>query len=102
MHANKTQLISLEDIEKARRKEEEKVAKKLRYENRKSVDNLITQILSLGLFDKFSKDSGFLHPLPDNFRLGSSEYLEFWEPLYLYEVYNILMNSKRTNSDGKD
>ena len=46
----KIQLMSKEEIEERNRYEQERLAKKLRYTERKSIDSYIGSILSLELF----------------------------------------------------
>lgn len=76
------------DFEKAERDKE--VRKKARFKDRKSVDNLISSILSLELFRERSK----LQCMPDSFE-DHEHYLRVMEPLYLHEVFSILTSSKR-------
>jgi len=72
----------------------------VRFENRKSFDELLQKILNGDIFDAFAERETFFPMVPLTFGQGHWEYLEVWEYLFTYEVYNMLLNSRR--SDSKD
>ena len=74
--------------------------KKKRFNERKSIDSLLRLILNLEILDMFSKDK-IMMPLPKNFPEGHQQYLEHWEKLFLYEMYSLIINSRRTTEDKK-
>lgn len=84
-------------------REKEKIEKKkkeVRFNNRKSFDELLQKILNGDLFDLYADRQAFFPKIPTRFESGHWEYLEIWEYLFTYEVYNMLLNSRR--SDSKD
>ena len=52
------------------------------------------------ILDLFSDKQQFFPKIPIRFDSGHWEYLEIWEYLFTYEVYNMMLNSRR--SDSKD
>jgi len=40
--------------------------------------------------------------VPTNFVAGHFEYLERWELLFMYEVYNLLLNSRRSTAKEEE
>ena len=86
-------------IEKRKREYEEKVKKDARFANRKSFDELLGKLLKGDIVKLFAGRKNFPQ-VPLRFELGHQEYLRVWEKLFTYEVYNMLLNSRR--SDSKD
>ncbi len=77
-------------------------AKKQRFVRRKTIDSLLRLILNLDILDMFSKGKDkIMMPLPNNFPEGHQQYLKHWEKLFLYEMYNLIINSRRTTEDKK-
>lgn len=70
--------------------------KKIRFDNRKSLDSLLQPILSLDLFRTFKKGPHIFESIPNHFVGGHSEFLRVWEKLYLYEMYTVLTSSRRS------
>ncbi len=91
--------MSKEEIELRNRQEEDRLAKKLRYTERKSIDSYIGSILSLELF--CMNFNSCLETVPDLFLCGHSEYKRIWEKLYLYETFNLILSPKRNNFEDK-
>ena len=80
--------------------EQAKIAKAYRYENRKSIDELLRKLLNGDLFDIFSQSKQDQFPeVPSSFQ-DHNHYLDVWDYLFSYEVYSLLMNSRR--ADSKD
>ena len=44
---------------------------------------------------------GSFEPVPNSFPGGHAQYLKVWEKLFLYETYNVLVNSKRSSEDKR-
>jgi hypothetical protein len=80
--------------------ENERKARHYRYENRRSLDELLRKILNGDLFELFCDVRNFaFEEIPLRFA-SHSDYLNCWEFNFSYEVYSLLMNTRR--SDGKD
>ena len=77
----------------------EKREKEVRFTNRKSFDEILQKLLNGDIFDLFADKQSFFPQAPLCYQ-GHWEYLEVWEHLFTYEVYNMLLNSRR--SDSKD
>ena len=68
--------------------------RKIRYQNRKEVDELILPILNLDLVSKKSEDQKekLIFPtLPLKFT-DAIQYHQHWLQLFLYEMYNQMIN----------
>lgn len=71
-----------------------------------SIEDLLEPLLSGNLLKTYSQ----LHPmkdfkgkgLPVNFKGGHSDYAAAWRFLFLYEVYNILTNSRRADAKEEE
>lgn len=66
--------------------------RKIRFEDRNNVEELIVPILSNDLVNQFYNLEGeqlakSFQPVPNNFT-GGEDYLNVWMPLFLYETYN--------------
>jgi len=73
-----------------------------RYENRASIDDFVRPILNIDILDRFQgKSRHDFRPLDPNFD-DHRTYLEKWEHLFMYETYNMLLNSRRTTDKEDD
>ena len=80
------------------RREYEQKLRRMRFEDRNNVEELISPILSLDLVEQFHGKSPDdlaqeLPTVPNMFN-SVEEYLEIWIPLFLYETYNQLIQKK--------
>ena len=70
-----------------------------RIDDQNSINDFLKPLLSGNLLKMFSAENPFKHfkgkSLPVNFPGGHQEYLEKWRYLFLYETYNILINTRR-------
>lgn len=78
-----------------------------RMDNQKSIDDFIKPLLTGEVLEMFSKMQGSKdfksRVLPINFNEGGhQEYVDKWRFLFMYETYNILINSRRQNSKEED
>ena len=79
---------------------------KKRHDQMSSIEDLLEPLLSGNLLRTYSK----LHPVKDfkgkgvpvNFKGGHSDYATAWRFLFLYEVYNILTNSRRADAKEEE
>ena len=71
---------------------------KRRYDNRHCIDDFLRPILNIDLLDRYHDQKKVFEKLPTNFVAGHFEYLERWELLFMYEVYNLLLNSRRSTA----
>lgn len=74
--------------------------KEVRFNNRRSIDELLGKILKGDLITIFSNRKMHFPKVPLRFEAGHMEYLKIWEKLFSYEVFSMLLNSRR--SDSKD
>lgn len=78
---------------------------KVRYENQLSITDFLKPILTghiLRLFQNSSKKDFDNKKLPVNFNGGHAEYYEKWNYLFMYESFNTMCNSKRSNAKEED
>ena len=75
---------------------------KRRYENRHCIDDFLRPILNIDLLDRYHEQDHKFEKLPENFIAGHFEYLEKWELLFMYEVYNLLLNSRRSTAKEEE
>ena len=79
---------------------------KTRYDDMASIDDFLKPLLTGDLLRNHAK----LHSVKDfrkkgipvNFKGGHQEYLEIWRELFLHEVFNILINSRRANAKEEE
>ena len=89
-------------LKEQRRREEIKMRRilmKRRWESRTEIDEFVRAILNMDVLDRFADciRSQF-SKLPLNFEAGHFDYLSKWEHLFLYETFNMLLNSRRSAS----
>ena len=63
-----------------------------------SIDMILRKILSGSLLNLFRARRTHFPPIPLTFAGGHSEYRRVWESLFTYEVFQILLNSRRSES----
>lgn len=79
---------------------------KKRHDQMSSIEDLLEPLLSGDLLKTYSR----LHPVKDfkgkgvpvNFKGGHSDYVVAWRYLFLYELYNILTNSRRADAKEEE
>lgn len=83
-----------------------KLAVKQRIDDRYSIDDFLSALLSGELIQMFTDIQPSKHfksrSLPINFSRGHQEYLEKWRYLFFYETFNILINSRRSSEKEDD
>ena len=96
----KKPLMSEEDqrilFEKREQEELEKKKRQVRFENRKSFDELLLKLLNGDIFELFGQERNYFPAIPLKFE-GHWQYLEIWEYMFTYEVFNMLLNSRRSD-----
>lgn len=78
------------------RREKEEQDRRIRWHDRKNVEELIGPILSLELVNSFygqPPDELMLPKIPKSFT-SHQEYMQSWMPLFLYETYNQIISSR--------
>lgn len=94
---------------------------KRRYECRHDIDDFVHSILNIDILDRYAnlnskmgsfgggsssfqnQPSDFDHYiLPTNFEAGHYEYIDKWEYLFMYETYNLMLNSRRTDAKEEE
>lgn len=75
---------------------------KRRYENRYCIDDFLRPILNIELLDRYHGQDLKFEKLPATFAAGHFEYLERWELLFMYEVYCVLLNSRRSTAKEEE
>ena len=65
--------------------------KKIRFHQRKNVEELIQPIISLELVEMFYKKKPQFENLPLKF-ISHQQYRDIWIPLFLYEVFSSMIN----------
>lgn len=79
---------------------------KKRHDERLSIDDLLQPLLAGDVLRGFAKLHGVKDfrdkIIPVNFKGGHSEYLEIWRYLSMYEIFNILVNSRRANAKEEE
>lgn len=75
---------------------------KRRYDSRHCIDDFLRPILNIDLLDRYHDQRKVFEKVPTNFVAGHFEYLERWELLFMYEVYNLLLNSRRSTAKEED
>jgi hypothetical protein len=100
---------SEEHLRYLRLQEELRIQKQLmkrRYDFRLDIDEFVRPILNIDILDRFaeinSKKDFESYILPTNFKAGHFEYFQKWEHLFLYETYNMLLNSRRSDAKEED
>ena len=86
-------------LQEKQRREAEAKAKAYRFQNRKSLEEILRKLLNGDIFDMFQSIRPQDFPrIPIKFE-GHWEYAEVWEFLFTYEVYNSLLNNRRGGKD---
>lgn len=79
---------------------------KKRHDEMASIDDFLEPLLTGDLLRGYSKLHGVKDfrgkALPVNFKGGHSEYHELWRYLFLYEVFNVLANSRRADAKEEE
>lgn len=79
---------------------------KKRHDDMASIDDFLEPLLSGDLLREYSKLHGVKdfrgQALPVNFKGGHSQYYELWRYLFLYEVFNVLVNSRRADAKEEE
>lgn len=66
----------------------------MRFHTRKTVDEIIRPILNLELIEMFSEEEKMtFEPVPLKFN-SFQHYRDIWIPLFLYETYSQMINSR--------
>ena len=75
---------------------------KRRHDSRHCIDDFLRPILNMDLLDRYHDQMKVFEKVPTNFVAGHFEYLERWELLFMYEVYNLLLNSRRSTAKEEE
>lgn len=88
-------------IQERERKQREKRQYEQRKLNKKSIDELLSKILNGDLFDIYNINNLKFPKIPNRFT-NHVEYMQIWEYLFSYEVYNTMQNSRRADSKNEN
>lgn len=72
--------------------EQTKKVTKRRRKQASRIEALVTAIVTGELFMNYPARPQF-NPVPDSFEDGQ-HYIDIWEPLFFYEIYNILSSNR--------